>query len=141
MLDLFVYGTLKPGEVNYHICADYVIRARPAIALGQLYSLPLGYPAMTAGNQLIQGVVLSFTDAAILAILDAFEKHDPEKLKRYVPHLPIDTRHTLDYDRRQIKTYDQAHHPIGNAWSYMMQVEHVQLLGGVVVPNGNWSSH
>ncbi|NET53980.1 MAG: gamma-glutamylcyclotransferase, partial [Merismopedia sp. SIO2A8] len=41
---VFVYGTLKPGEVNYdQYCASKVVEEIRAIAFGELFDLPIGY--------------------------------------------------------------------------------------------------
>lgn len=135
MLDVFVYGTLKPGERNHQICASSVVEARPAIASGQLYALPLGYPSMTLGTGTVHGVILSFADAGILDVLDAYEQHDPEAFRCHAPDLSIAQ---YQYDRVQIKTYDQAQRFLGCAWSYVMSLEQIQRLGGIWLPDGQW---
>ncbi|WP_410223264.1 gamma-glutamylcyclotransferase, partial [Limnospira platensis] len=40
LIDVFVYGSLKPGEFNYNrFCLGRTIEELPACALGELYSL------------------------------------------------------------------------------------------------------
>ena len=40
-VQIFVYGTLKPGEINYQLlCQDTVLASHRAIARGHLYYLP-----------------------------------------------------------------------------------------------------
>ena len=64
---VFVYGTLKPNNSNYQqYCATKVISSQPAIALGQIFALPMGYPAMIEGNDQVQGYLLTFADSNIL---------------------------------------------------------------------------
>ncbi|MBD2327448.1 gamma-glutamylcyclotransferase [Alkalinema sp. FACHB-956] len=47
-INVFVYGTLKPGHAAYdRFCAGKTIAEVAAIVPGRLYHLPLGYPAMT----------------------------------------------------------------------------------------------
>ena len=141
MFHVFVYGTLKLGESNHRICASSVLEARPAIAQGQLYALPFGYPAMALSattwdrSSVVRGILLSFADAGILDVLDAYEQHDPEMFHRYAPHLVL-SQH--QYDRTQIKMYDQAQRFLGFAWSYVMSLEQIQRLGGTCLPNGQW---
>ncbi len=135
MIDVFVYGTLKPGASNYSVCADSVMAIRPAIAQGHLYALPFGYPAMTPGSDVVQGVVLSFADAAILATLDEFERHDPIVFHQHMPKLAIDQ---YQYDRQMIEIYDAADHNPGMAWSYIMTSEQVYHLQGSLLPDGQW---
>ena len=73
-MKVFVYGTLKPGEANYqNYCADKVIKAIAGYTEGRLYSLPMGYPAMTKGKSKTIGVLLTFTNADILTSLDILE--------------------------------------------------------------------
>ena len=140
MFHVFVYGTLKPGESNHRICASSVLEARPATAQGQLYALPFGYPAMafsatTLDRGSVNGNLLSFGDAGILDVLDAYEQHDPEMFRCYTPHLRL-AQH--QYYRTQLKTYDQAQRFLGFAWSYVMSLEQIQRLGGTYLPSGQW---
>jgi gamma-glutamylcyclotransferase (GGCT)/AIG2-like uncharacterized protein YtfP len=130
-LKVFVYGTLKPGEANYQrYCAGRVVEAKRAIAFGQLYDLPLGYPAMTPGNSPIQGFVLTFADPAILSDLDDLEDYDPNR-----------TPEENEYYRQQIETHSPAGQALGLAWAYLMTFEQVQRLEGVLMPPGWWSSY
>lgn len=86
MLKIFVYGTLKPGQCNDRYCRDRQ-SAETAWARGQLFKLPVGYPAMTKGTQWVKGVLLTFADDTcaddtseenkILSRLDALEDYSP----------------------------------------------------------------
>lgn len=130
MVQVFVYGTLKPGECNYQrYCAGLVVETKSAIALGQLFSLPLGYPAMIPGNSPVHGFVLSFSTNDILHQLDWLEDYDPQR--------PATEN---EYNRQQISIYDTAINPLGTAWAYLMTWEQIQTHCGVLVPNGCWSS-
>lgn len=136
MIKVFVYGTLKPGEVNYSQCDRWVIEACPAIAMGQVYQLPFGYPAMVAnGKGIVQGAVLSFADSAILQQLDEFEQHDPDVFQRYCPRLSPDAHH---YQRRAIGVFNPEGISLGSVWTYLMTSTQVLQIGGVLVPSGNW---
>ncbi len=129
MVRVFVYGTLKPGESNYQsYCAKKVVEVKKAIAKGQLFSLPLGYPAMTPGNSPVHGFLLSFSDAKIL--------HQLDWLEDYVPQRP-DAQN--EYYRQQVEIYDTAFIPLGRAWAYLMTPEQVYTFGGVLLPDGWWS--
>ena len=129
LIQVFVYGTLKPGEANYQqFCADYVVTAQQAIALGQLFDLPLGYPAMTPGSFKVYGVLLSFVDPEILLQLDWLEDYDPQRAIA-----------ENEYYRQQIEVYDTSLAPLGNAWTYLMTPEQVRAFGGVLLPDGWWS--
>lgn len=128
-LKIFVYGTLKPGEVNYQrFCAGKVVEEKRAIALGQLFDLPLGYPAMTMGKRPVQGFLLRFTDLAVSIALDELEGYDP--------HRPAQEN---EYDKQQIEIYDLEGESLGLAWVYLMTSQQVQRLGGVLISSGWWS--
>jgi gamma-glutamylcyclotransferase (GGCT)/AIG2-like uncharacterized protein YtfP len=129
LIKVFVYGTLKPGEANYQqFCADYVMAAQKAIAFGQLFDLPLGYPAMTLGNFKVYGFLLSFVNAEILQQLDWLEDYDPQRAIA-----------ENEYYRQQIEVYNTALVPIGTAWTYLMSPNQVRTFGGVFLPDGWWS--
>jgi len=137
LLKVFVYGTLKPGETNYWVCARNVLETCPAIAYGQLYALPLGYPAMTSGNTPIHGFVLSLRNSNALNTLDQFEQHDPEMLKRYVPGQLLEQN---QYERKLVEVFCQGQDSVTIAWAYLMTSEQVQRLEGVLLPEGYWTS-
>ncbi|MGL4622272.1 gamma-glutamylcyclotransferase family protein [Chroococcidiopsis sp.] len=131
IIKVFVYGTLKPGEANYQrYCADYVVAAREAIALGQLFDLPFGYPAMTPGCFKVYGVLLSFANPEILQQVDWLEDYDPQRAIA-----------ENEYYRQQIEVYDTSLAPIDRAWTYLMTPEQVRAFGGVFLPDSWWSSH
>jgi gamma-glutamylcyclotransferase (GGCT)/AIG2-like uncharacterized protein YtfP len=136
MTEIFVYGTLKPGESNYPVCASSVVAARPAIALGQLYALPFGYPAMTPGTTQIQGYILALANSGILAALDRLEQHDPIEFQRYAPGQVWAEN---QYERTPIEVFDLDRGVQGTAWAYRMTVEQVHRIGGVLLPEGVWS--
>lgn len=131
-MNVFVYGTLKPGEANYqHFCAGKVLKAKRAIAFGQLFALPFGYPAMIAGKDRVQGFLLSFPDETVLSELDWLEDYQPNR--------PAEEN---EYDRREIEIYEPTlASSLGVAWAYLMAWEQVHSHSGVLLPNGQWSSH
>jgi gamma-glutamylcyclotransferase (GGCT)/AIG2-like uncharacterized protein YtfP len=105
-----------------------MLSEKRAIALGQLFALPFGYPAMTPGKSLVQGFVLSFADSAILRHLDWLED--------YHPHRPAAQN---EYNRQLIETYNSAFASLGTAWVYLMAPEQVLSCNGILIPNGWWS--
>jgi gamma-glutamylcyclotransferase (GGCT)/AIG2-like uncharacterized protein YtfP len=130
-LKVFVYGTLKPGEYNYQrYCEGKVVEEKRAIAFGQLFNLPLGYPAMTLGESPVQGFVLTFSNPAFLDVLDELEDYNPHR-----------TPEENEYIRQQIETYNLSGQSLGLAWVYLMTVEQVQRFGGVLMPSGWWSGY
>ena len=75
---LFVYGTLRPGEVRWQHLAPYVMgEGREASVAGELYDTGLDYPAAMFGGQCrIRGRVYELDDTQLtdaLAHLDAVE--------------------------------------------------------------------
>lgn len=129
IVNIFVYGTLKPGESNYQrYCAGKVLSAKRAIALGQLFALPFGYPAMTPGESPVQGFLLSFADLTVLRHLDWLEDYDP--------HRPAEQN---EYNRQLIETYNSARASLGKAWVYLMTPKQVQACSGVLLSDGWWS--
>lgn len=130
LLKVFVYGTLKPGEINYHrYCVGKVVQEQPAIAYGQLYHLSLGYPGMIRGDGQVQGFLLTFADSAIFDSLDQLEDYNPNRK-------PEDN----EYHREQIQVYDQAGQSLGLAWVYVMTLKKVQDCQGILISSGCWSS-
>jgi len=121
MINIFVYGTLKPNQVNYHIIEHQVINVKESFANGELYDLSLGYPAMIKGQSKVQGFLLSFDDQTVLEILDQFEDDF--------------------YQRSLIPVSDQKGHKITDAWAYLTTLEQVKQLGGILIPSGWWQPH
>jgi gamma-glutamylcyclotransferase (GGCT)/AIG2-like uncharacterized protein YtfP len=125
---LFTYGTLKPGERAYYsLCEPFAIALQPAQAQGQLYHLPLGYPAMTLEQGWVQGILICFADATPLVAIDAFEEYDPAA--------PT----TSAYQRHLHPIYDLNQQPLSQAWVYTMPLERVLRLGGQWLAQGCWS--
>jgi gamma-glutamylcyclotransferase (GGCT)/AIG2-like uncharacterized protein YtfP len=127
---VFVYGTLKPGGFYFpQYCQGRVVESYAAIAQGNLFDLPMGYPAMTAGNGWVQGYVLTFNDPAVLQELDQLEGYDPDG-----------SALENEYQRQEIDIFDPDHQPLGQAWAYLMLPERVQQSSGIWLPNGQWGT-
>ncbi len=128
-LRVFVYGTLKPGEA-YHqqYCAHKLVNAKKAIAHGELFSLPVGYPAMTVGYNLVYGYLLEFSDANVISTLDTLEGYHPSRQKS----------ENL-YNREQVAIFDLQGKKQAEAWIYIMTKHRVNLLGGKTKTDGWWS--
>ena len=125
---MFVYGTLKPGEVNYSpYCQGKVIEAIRGYTRGRLYTLSLGYPAMTEGEGKVRGFLLTFADRAILADLDQLEDFQAERS-------PEDN----EYQRRLTIVYQLSGKLLGEAWCYFMTPAKIKQLQGVLLPSGWW---
>ncbi|MCF2145132.1 gamma-glutamylcyclotransferase [Desmonostoc muscorum LEGE 12446] len=129
LVQVFVYGTLKPGEGNYkRYCAGKVVDVKRAFVQGKLFALPMGYPAMTPGDSQVYGYLLSFANPMILNQLDVLEDYHP-------------TRQMSEnlYGRKTIEVYQGEWLSLGWAWVYLMSLEQVDKLGGVLQPDGWWS--
>ncbi len=132
-LNVFVYGTLKPGEANYTAyCAEKVIKAIKAYAWGEIYHLrALGYPAMTQGNNKIQGYLLIFEDRTVLSQMDILETYNSQG--RFTEN---------EYYRVLIEVYNPKNHQsLGRAWVYLMDIEKVKAYRGESLTLGVWFGH
>jgi len=128
-IKIFVYGTLKPGECNYQrYCEGKVVDAYPAIARGELFALPVGYPAMTEGVENVYGFVLTFSNNAILAALDELEDYHPS-------HPAAQNL----YQRQEIEVFNQDRQSLGKVWAYIMLRDRINALGGIPLANGFWN--
>jgi gamma-glutamylcyclotransferase (GGCT)/AIG2-like uncharacterized protein YtfP len=136
MFHVFVYGTLKPGEVSYKLCAKQVVESQPAIVRGLLFALPLGYPAMVPGEGSVQGHVLTFAESSVLLTLDYYEQHAPEQFARYAPGQSLKQN---QYARKQVQTLSSTGQPQALAWAYFMTPVQVRRLGGVLLKEGLWT--
>lgn len=129
LLHVFVYGTLKPGEHFYpRYCEGKVVASVEAIALGTLYDLPMGYPALTPGENPVYGYVLSFADFGVLAALDELEGYDPHGS-------PL----LNEYERSLTTVYSLNHEVLGQAWHYWMTTRQAEQLGGTRLAHGRWT--
>ena len=128
-LKVFVYGTLKPGEANYQgYCQNKVQSQIPAYTLGNLYALPVGYPAMTEGNNKVWGILLTFNDSNVLESLD--------RLEGYREQQESDLN---EYYRLLVPVYSLGDRLLGKAWAYFMTPVKVKQLGGTKVTSGCWT--
>lgn len=100
-----------------------------AIASGQLFALPMGYPAMTLGEGWVYGFLLTFADSTVLKDLDEWENYDPDR--------PAEEN---EYQREEIEVWGCDRQPVGKAWVYRMSLEQAEHWGGVLLPEGQWSS-
>ncbi|MDJ1181516.1 gamma-glutamylcyclotransferase [Roseofilum sp. BLCC_M91] len=129
MFKVFVYGTLKPGEVNYRrYCEGHVEKEEEAIAWGRLFLLPMGYPALTVGANRIQGYLLHFHDSKLLNQLDQLEGYDPNS--------PLEEN---QYLRQSIPVFRPTGEPLGEVLAYRMSMEKIRQYGGTELLNSSWS--
>ncbi|MGC9505769.1 gamma-glutamylcyclotransferase family protein [Baaleninema sp.] len=131
MIRVFVYGTLQPGE-RFHkpYCGDRVVATQAGKVRGRLYHLPpVNYPAMTVGEDWVEGVVLTLNH------VNALEKLD--ELEGYKPHRPASQN---EYNRYEIDVFDlhDASKSLCTAWAYFMTRERVRSFGGIWLKTGKW---
>ena len=79
MTRLFVYGTLMPGQARWPVLepfTDLRMTNRTATVSGRLWDTGWGWPAMTAGERTVPGVVVALVPASTeeaIARLDEIE--------------------------------------------------------------------
>jgi gamma-glutamylcyclotransferase (GGCT)/AIG2-like uncharacterized protein YtfP len=103
---IFVYGTLKQGELCCRKWPRRPVQIEPVFVAGELYDLGT-YPALVAGNHCVRGELWTFAPDDLpptLAALDAFEGY-------------ADTPHDL-YIRR-IVVCEAGDGSVIAAWAYL----------------------
>ncbi|AFZ47817.1 AIG2 family protein [Cyanobacterium stanieri PCC 7202] len=128
-MKVFVYGTLKPQEINYYLyCAGKTIKEQQCWTYGDIYSLSLGYPAMIKSKNKAQGYLLTFADSSPLAKLDQLEGYQENR-----------ESHLNEYQREKVTVYDHHNSPIDKAWTYFMTKQKIDYYQGILIPSGEWS--
>ena len=131
MINVFVYGTLKPGEVNYqYYCKGKVQAQSQAYTRGKLYSLAVGYPAMTPGENKVHGALLTFDNFNILNSLDQLEDYQENRPAEF-----------NEYYRILVPVYSPTDKLLGQAWCYLMSVEKIKQYNGIAIASGWWKSN
>lgn len=77
---LFVYGTLKRGQLNSRLLAPDTLSAEPASTRGRLYDLGL-FPALVEGDGIVLGEFVRLRATAVgnvLSVLDRLEGYRPD---------------------------------------------------------------
>ncbi len=77
VINLFVHGTLMPGESNFRQIEDFVIDHQPGTIDGVVVDLG-AYPALIPGEGLVKGVMLRMQREA-LEITDRIEGYYPDR--------------------------------------------------------------
>lgn len=102
-INLFVYGTLMPGEFNFDQIENYVIDHEPGTIDGVLVDCG-AYPALIPGEGIVKGCLLRIQGEAI-AITDQIEG------------CKLDRKRSL-YHREKIPVLTEDHQLIA-AWTYL----------------------
>ena len=114
---LFVYGTLMSGEAQAGLLGD-ASRAQ-AHTRGTLWDLPAGYPALSHGDDRVEGELVVLPIPGMLAVLDRYEGVDDGLYERVLIDVMVELRRH-------------------RAWAYVMTDP--RLSGGRRVPGGGrWS--
>jgi len=127
---LFVYGTLKPGGVYWEqYCRGVASDIGEARVGGEIYHLPMGYPAASLGGTgWIHGYILQLPNSDLLRQLDRLEGYwpgvggsDNEYVRILAKCRLIDTGEKND------------------VWFYHMDAKRIQARGGLLIPDGDWN--
>lgn len=135
-IDVFVYGTLKPGGI-YHqqFCAPYLKAFQPAQVRGLLYDLPQqGYPVMTLGDGWVKGYLLTLEQVA-MAGLDALEGYTPNGQDGSQNELDHEVGAEETYTRWLVSVFTPDGASLGKTWVYGMDKTPD---GAVWLPQGEW---
>lgn len=128
LLQVFVYGTLKPGYGNYRrYCEARINFSQSAYTHGYLYDLPFGYPAMVVGEGKVFGCLLGFPDTSPLKDLDYLEDYSP------------DSPSPWGYTRHLVPVYSLDEKYLTQAWAYFMTQQQIDKCGGKLLVSGSWS--
>jgi gamma-glutamylcyclotransferase (GGCT)/AIG2-like uncharacterized protein YtfP len=128
-LQVFVYGTLKPGGHYWpEFCEGKVLTQTAAKVRGKLYDLHVGYPGLIlGGDEWVLGYLYELKEAAHLERLDYLEG--------YIPGRPIAKN---DYNRLKAPCFNLAGEELGQAWIYEMSPEKIAQHNGTHIESGDW---
>jgi gamma-glutamylcyclotransferase (GGCT)/AIG2-like uncharacterized protein YtfP len=127
MYRLFVYGSLKFGEINHNrIFSDYDIKITSAWTYGKLYDL--GYfPALAEGDNKVYGELIEFNNLEILVRVDSLEGYRG------------DNSNFNFYDRKEIIVYINENEI--TAWAYFLNKCKIKESDGELITSGVWSNY
>lgn len=154
-LRVFVYGTLKPGGRYWRrLCAGRVKGCFPAWIQGQLFDLPVGYPAVVASEDadaVVHGFVLRFAPAEgeeVLQDLDDLEGYDPtdpespDNEYRRFPCLAYPRELTPEEQAfPKVRAYRMEDAPAAprQCWAYFMQADVAASLRATPIGKPSWN--
>lgn len=105
------------------------MEAIKSTTFGALYDLPkFGYPAMTEGNSIVRGYLLSFPDDSWMPGID--------ELEEYADGRPAEEN---VYNRVKIDVYSDDGSYLGKHWGYSMQLSRIRSYDGIFLESGEWS--
>ena len=127
MTTLFVYGSLKFGEMNHdRIFGGFDIKVTPAWTYGKLYDLGC-FPALTDGNNKVYGELIEFDNPAILKRVDYLEGYRGENNSYNF------------YDRRETQVFTDKNEV--TAWAYILNKSKIIEFDGELITSGVWSNY
>lgn len=94
---------------------------------GRLFALPMGYPALATGDGWAWGYLLTLRDTAVLAGFDTLEDYDPARSSA-----------ENEYERIKVDVFLEDGAPAGDAWAYVMDIDKINGMKGVIISNGDW---
>ena len=127
MTTLFVYGSLKFGEMNHdRIFGGFDIKVTPAWTYGKLYDLG-HFPALTDGNNKVYGELIEFDNPEILKRVDYLEGYRGENNSYNF------------YDRRETQVFTDKNEV--TAWAYFLNKSKIIEFDGELITSGVWSNY
>lgn len=117
---LFVYGTLRPGDVRWHVLAPFVVDAGwPDAVTGELFDTGLDYPAAVfSGQGTIRGQTFALLEASLGRALEVLDE--------------VEGIVDGEYSRVVVRTFRGV-----DAWAYQSGAG----LELSPIPSGDWLQH
>jgi gamma-glutamylcyclotransferase (GGCT)/AIG2-like uncharacterized protein YtfP len=114
---LFVYGTLKTGEARHDLVQPFLRAVEPALVEGFTLWTNGSYPgARPSPGDVVEGELLTLsTPQEALPLLDAYEDHPEEYLRRQVPVRAGEQTQTAWF-YELIDLEDGPWSPLGASW-------------------------
>jgi gamma-glutamylcyclotransferase (GGCT)/AIG2-like uncharacterized protein YtfP len=112
---IFVYGTLKQGQLNRPLLDPYARAVEPAWIQGVLYDFGL-YPGLVAGDGIVHGELIQLDPTALteaLALLDQLEGYQPDDPSGSMYRRELVTVETARGTHERAYTYFYNHDPAG----------------------------
>lgn len=135
-LPFFVYGTLRPGQVNHVLLAGRTAPPRPAVLPGTLLYDGPGYPYAVAAPEPVSEAAPEVHGELLHILPDQYDTvlADLDRLEEYVPG----ARGNL-YERLALRVLCDGLRC--DAWVYLAGEELTRTLraSGRIIPGGDWA--
>jgi gamma-glutamylcyclotransferase (GGCT)/AIG2-like uncharacterized protein YtfP len=123
----FFYGTLRRGQSNHHLVSGAVESVVPATTAGRIYHLPAGYPALTDGDGVVHGDLVTFAAGGLRELVARLD--DLEGVVEGAPEKSLYLR-----ELRWTRTARGR----ARAWCYVFPAERLAGGAGELVEGGDW---